>query len=48
MNLKEVKNYFFETEIKDDELHFDYQLKKGICQNMNASFLLKKMKITEG
>ena len=47
-NLKEVKNYFFETEIKDDELHFDYQLKKGICQNMNASFLLKKMKITEG
>ncbi|PRX55226.1 MutS-related protein [Flagellimonas meridianipacifica] len=46
-SLKEVKNYFFETEIKDDELHFDYQLKEGVCKNMNASFLLKKMKIVE-
>ncbi len=45
-NLNEVKNYFFETEIKNDELFFDYQLKKGICKNMNASFLLKKMDIT--
>lgn len=41
----EVKNYYFDAEIKDDELHFDYQLKKGICKNMNASFLLKKMEI---
>jgi hypothetical protein len=45
-NLTEVKNYFFETEIKKDELFFDYQLKEGICKNMNASFLLKKMDIT--
>ncbi len=40
-----VKNYFFETEIKNDELYFDYLLKEGVCQNMNASFLLKKMNI---
>ena len=33
------------SEIIDDELHFDYKLKDGICKNMNASFLLKKMKI---
>jgi DNA mismatch repair ATPase MutS len=45
-NLHEVKNYFFETEIRDDELFFDYQLKEGICKNMNASFLLKRMDIT--
>lgn len=45
-NLKEVKNYFFETEIKEDELYFDYTLKKGVCKNMNASFLLNKMDIT--
>ena len=45
-DLKEVKNYFFETEIKNDELYFDYTLKKGVCKNMNASFLLKKMDIT--
>lgn len=43
--LKEVKNYYFDAEIINDELHFDYTFKKGICQNMNASFLLKKMDI---
>ena len=43
--LKDVENYFFDAQINDDELHFDYKLKKGICKNMNASFLLKKMEI---
>jgi DNA mismatch repair ATPase MutS len=36
----------FETEIKDNELHFDYKIKKGVCQTMNASFLMEKMGIT--
>ncbi|NNL82344.1 MAG: DNA mismatch repair protein MutS, partial [Winogradskyella sp.] len=40
-----VENYFFDAEIVEDELYFDYKLKKGICQNMNASFLLKKLNI---
>lgn len=43
--LPEVKNHYFDAEIIDDELHFDYKFKDGICQNMNASFLLKKMGI---
>jgi len=43
--LEDVKNYYFDAEIIKDELHFDYTLKEGICQNMNASFLLKKMDI---
>ena len=43
---KQVINYYFDTTIKEDELYFDYTLKKGICKNMNASFLLKKMEIT--
>lgn len=43
--LKEVQNYYFDAEIIDDELYFDYKLKEGICKNMNASFLLKKMEI---
>lgn len=43
--LEAVKNYYFDAEIKNDELFFDYELKKGVCQNMNASFLLKKMEI---
>jgi len=41
----QIKNYFFDADIKLDELYFDYKLKTGICQNMNASFLLKKMNI---
>ncbi|MEM5565800.1 DNA mismatch repair protein MutS [Psychroserpens sp. AS72] len=45
--LNEVKNYYFDAEIVNDELYFDYKFKKGICQNMNASFLLKKMEIVD-
>lgn len=45
--LPQVQNYYFDAEIIDDELHFDYTLKRGVCQNMNASFLLKKMDIVE-
>jgi DNA mismatch repair ATPase MutS len=43
--LSEVKNYYFDAEIINDELYFDYTFKKGICKNMNASFLLRKMEI---
>ena len=46
-DLEEVKNYYFDAEIINNELFFDYKFKKGICQNMNASFLLKKMKIID-
>jgi len=40
-----IKNYYFDAEIINNELHFDYTLKNGICKNMNASFLLQKMVI---
>jgi DNA mismatch repair ATPase MutS len=43
--LPQIRNYYFDAEIVNDELFFDYTFKKGICQNMNASFLLKKMEI---
>ncbi|WP_367274569.1 DNA mismatch repair protein MutS [uncultured Lutibacter sp.] len=43
--LPEIQNYYFDAEIINDELSFDYKLKDGICKNMNASFLLKKMEI---
>ncbi len=45
--LPAVKNFYFDAEIVHNELHFNYHLKTGICRNMNASFLLKKMKIVE-
>lgn len=41
-----LENQCFEIEIKNDELSFDYKLRKGINQNLNATFLMKKMGIT--
>lgn len=46
-DLPQVRNHYFDAEIINDELHFDYKFKAGICQNMNASFLLKKMEIVD-
>lgn len=43
--LDNVENYYFDASIINDELYFDYTFKKGICKNMNASFLLRKMEI---
>ncbi|MBM77204.1 MAG: DNA mismatch repair protein MutS [Crocinitomicaceae bacterium] len=43
---EQVINMFFDAEIVDGELFFDYQFKEGVCQNMNASYLLEKMGIT--
>ncbi|EZH71405.1 DNA mismatch repair protein MutS [Aquimarina atlantica] len=43
--LHQVENRFFDAQIVNDELFFDYKFKDGVCQNMNASFLLKKMGI---
>jgi len=38
-----IKNQRFEVEIENDKLVFDYLLKSGISQNLNAVFLMKKM-----
>ncbi len=43
----QVKNFYFDALIENNELHFDYLMKPGICQNMNASFLLRKMGIVD-
>ena len=45
--LPQVENHYFDAEIIEDQLYFDYKFKDGICQNMNASFLLKKMNIVD-
>lgn len=42
---KVVQNHCFEVELFDDQLSFDYKLKQGISQKLNASFLMKKMEI---
>lgn len=49
--LSNERNYFFngyfDSTIVNDELHFDYLWREGVCQNMNASFLLKKMGLVD-
>jgi hypothetical protein len=40
-------NRYFDSTIENNELSFDYQINDGICQNMNASFLLKKMNLVD-
>ena len=40
-----MSNKCFEVEIIADELKFDYLLKEGVCQNKNATFIMKKMEI---
>ncbi|MGB0807092.1 MAG: MutS-related protein [Salibacteraceae bacterium] len=42
-----IANKSFEVEFENDELVFDYKLQNKVCQNMNASFLLKKMGIVD-
>src|SRR5690554_181261 len=44
---QEIVNKKFEVRFAGDELAFDYKLESGVCENMNASFLLKKMGLTE-
>ncbi|QBN17781.1 MutS-related protein [Flavobacterium nackdongense] len=36
-------NKCFEVEIRDNDLHFDFILRDGICKNKSATFLMKKM-----
>jgi hypothetical protein len=42
-----IRNICFEITIREDKLNFDYTLRKGVCRTMNASFLMKKMRITD-
>jgi DNA mismatch repair ATPase MutS len=42
-----ISNKSFEVVIENDALVFDYKLKEGIARQMNATFLMKKMGITD-
>jgi DNA mismatch repair ATPase MutS len=43
-----ILNYSFEANIENDQLSFDYKLKRGIAQKMNATFLMRTMGIIPG
>lgn len=40
-----VDNYYFDSIIEDEILRFDYKIKRGVCTQTNASYLMKKMGI---
>ncbi len=42
---EKLHNYHFDVQVAGDELYFDYKLKRGICNSMNASLLMKKIGI---
>lgn len=41
----QIHNYHFDVQVANGELYFDYKLKVGVCQSMNASILMKKIGI---
>jgi hypothetical protein len=40
-----ILNYYFDVQVSNDELYFDYLLKEGICSSLNASILMRKIGI---
>ncbi|MEP6926547.1 MAG: MutS family DNA mismatch repair protein, partial [Ginsengibacter sp.] len=40
-----IINYHFDVQVSNDELFFDYQLRPGVCNSLNASILMKKIGI---
>jgi len=44
---KQMINLYFDTKIEGEDISFDYIMREGVAKNMNASFLLKKMKLTD-
>lgn len=40
-----IENLCFEVEVEGEELHFDYKIKNGLSQSLNATILMKRMGI---
>lgn len=40
-----ILTHHFDVQVSNDELYFDYRLKDGICNSLNASILMKKIGI---
>ncbi|MDP9078298.1 MAG: DNA mismatch repair protein MutS [Bacteroidota bacterium] len=43
-----VRNFYFDIQVKDGEMLFDYKIKHGECKTFNASLLLKQIGIDVG
>jgi len=43
-----IRNFYFDIQVKDGEMLFDYKIKHGECKTFNASLLLKQIGINVG
>ena len=43
-----VRNFYFDIQVKEGEMLFDYKIKHGACKTFNASLLLKQIGIDVG
>jgi DNA mismatch repair ATPase MutS len=43
---EQLFNYCFEVKIEQEEFVYDYKLRRGVCQTLNATELMKKMGIS--
>tara|TARA_Y100001972_G_scaffold129100_1_gene194176 strand:- start:1892 stop:3694 length:1803 start_codon:yes stop_codon:yes gene_type:complete len=46
-NTTGIRNFSFNSEIKDNQILFDYKLTPGLCKSFNASKLMEKMGIID-
>ena len=46
-NAPGIRNFSFNSDIKDDKILFDYKLTPGLCRSFNASKLMEKMGIID-
>ena len=40
---EQVRNFNFDIQISDGQMHFDYKIKNGACKTFNAAILLKEI-----
>ncbi|WP_207533199.1 MutS-related protein [Desertivirga arenae] len=40
-----IRNFYFDIQVRNNEMLFDYKIKKGECKTFNASILLKELGI---
>jgi DNA mismatch repair ATPase MutS len=40
-----IRNLCFEISIENDRMEIDYKIRPGVCRNLNATYLMKKMGI---
>jgi DNA mismatch repair ATPase MutS len=40
-----IRNFYFDIQVRENEMLFDYKIKPGECKTFNASILLKQLGI---